>query len=379
MFGDNRAVRFYAYDFGCTLFLLFYFIGGTDMYCTNCGTKFEGKFCPCCGEEAQSFIKRNPSLNNSDRIINQAESNNSEINNTFPSSKYYPEHNDKSTNENSNTENKLGSVAIIKKQPWFSAKIVIGIISMIISAFEIIYMFSINIISLQSTITLYALISCVIMLLAGIISVAMNNSYAISGSICSSVLYLLAFILSTQTTILFISVQIMGGLALSFCVVHLGSLLARMPAFVFNKVKKAILIICSILLAVTVFFITPAMFSIYKGIDISSNILSNINFQVQTNDGKTVTGNNENVTISFKEMLDEYESFMDEYCDFMKKYKNSDNMKGMMKEYSEYLERYNEFVKKVDQVDEKSLSKSDLDYYIEVTTRVSKKLMELSQ
>lgn len=84
------------------------------------------------------------------------------------------------------------------------------------------------------------------------------------------------------------------------------------------------------------------------------------------------------VTTSFKEMLDSYESFIDEYCDFMEKYENSDDIMGMINDYTDYLNRYTEFVNKINNVDESSLSTADLEYYLEVTTRVAGKLASIN-
>ena len=42
------------------------------------------------------------------------------------------------------------------------------------------------------------------------------------------------------------------------------------------------------------------------------------------------------------------------------------------------MTKYSEFAEKIDAIDEDSLSDSDYDYYIEVTTRVTKKLADAS-
>lgn len=80
------------------------------------------------------------------------------------------------------------------------------------------------------------------------------------------------------------------------------------------------------------------------------------------------------VSSEFKEMMDEYEEFMDEYIAFMKKYKNGGNASEMLEDYNDYLDKYKEFTKKIEKVDESKLSSADNAYFIEVTTRVNKKL-----
>ena len=84
---------------------------------------------------------------------------------------------------------------------------------------------------------------------------------------------------------------------------------------------------------------------------------------------------NDTVTPSFKEYMDSYEAFINEYVDLMKKY-NDDPM-SYMTEYMEYMQKLSEFSKKIDEYDEDDMSEADWLYYLEVTTRVNKKLAEV--
>jgi len=81
------------------------------------------------------------------------------------------------------------------------------------------------------------------------------------------------------------------------------------------------------------------------------------------------------VSPDVREMLDSYEAFVDEYIEFMQKYKNSDNVTAMMSDYLSYMQRYSDFVAKVNAMDSNSMSSADAAYYIEVTSRVSQKLL----
>ncbi|MBQ0005168.1 MAG: hypothetical protein KBS68_04815 [Clostridiales bacterium] len=83
------------------------------------------------------------------------------------------------------------------------------------------------------------------------------------------------------------------------------------------------------------------------------------------------------VTPDFKKMMDEYEAFMDEYIAFMKKYESSDDTTSMMSDYMSIMSKYADFADKVDAVDEDSLSDADYEYYIDVTSRVSQKLLAM--
>ncbi len=78
----------------------------------------------------------------------------------------------------------------------------------------------------------------------------------------------------------------------------------------------------------------------------------------------------------FKSMLDSYEKFIDDYIAFMKKYEDSDDSSAMMSDYMDMLNKYSDFAEKIDAIDEDELSDSDYSYYLEVTTRVNKKILE---
>jgi hypothetical protein len=81
-----------------------------------------------------------------------------------------------------------------------------------------------------------------------------------------------------------------------------------------------------------------------------------------------------------KEFLDAYEACMDEYADFMQKYMSADptSMLSMMGEYYSILARYTEFAEKIDAFDERELTNAELAYYLEVTNRVSQKLLRVA-
>ena len=79
-----------------------------------------------------------------------------------------------------------------------------------------------------------------------------------------------------------------------------------------------------------------------------------------------------------KEALDSYEEMMNEYCDFMEKYAESDDVVSMMGDYLEMMKVYAAASEKLDQIDEEELTDAELMYYLEVTNRVEKRLLEVS-
>ena len=63
----------------------------------------------------------------------------------------------------------------------------------------------------------------------------------------------------------------------------------------------------------------------------------------------------------------------------MKKYKNSSDTAAMIEDYSNYIDRLSDFSNKIDALDKDELSTEDYKYYIEVTTRVKKKLASIGE
>lgn len=77
--------------------------------------------------------------------------------------------------------------------------------------------------------------------------------------------------------------------------------------------------------------------------------------------------------------MDSYEAFMDEYCAFMKKYSNSDGTDvTLLADYAKYMEKYADMVHDFEAWDDEDLSLEETSYYIEVQSRVSQKLLEVS-
>lgn len=81
----------------------------------------------------------------------------------------------------------------------------------------------------------------------------------------------------------------------------------------------------------------------------------------------------------FKKAMDSYEEFMTEYVDFMVKYqKNPSNVK-LIGEYASYMKKYNEMISDFEKWDDdKEMTTAEVAYYLDVQTRVNKKLLEIS-
>lgn len=103
-------------------------------------------------------------------------------------------------------------------------------------------------------------------------------------------------------------------------------------------------------------------------------------------DETTVTEKKENPTSTsndirpeFKAALDSYEEFFDDYCDIMKKYIENPLDMSILTEYYEYIEKAEEMDEKLDALDDDEWSDEETKYYLEVTTRVTTKMLEIYQ
>ena len=81
-----------------------------------------------------------------------------------------------------------------------------------------------------------------------------------------------------------------------------------------------------------------------------------------------------------REFLDSYEAFMDEYVEFMRRYMKADAsaMVSMMGDHYDILARDTDFADKIEAMDESELNSAELAYYLEVTGRVSQKLLTVA-
>lgn len=80
----------------------------------------------------------------------------------------------------------------------------------------------------------------------------------------------------------------------------------------------------------------------------------------------------------FKEAMDSYEKFMDEYVSFMKKYNANPTDMGLLSDYANYMSKYTDMVSKFDKWENEDLNDTELAYYLDVQTRVTKKLLEVT-
>lgn len=80
----------------------------------------------------------------------------------------------------------------------------------------------------------------------------------------------------------------------------------------------------------------------------------------------------------FKAAMDDYEAFFDEYIEFMKSYKNNPTDVTLALKSAEMATAYAENMEKLESLDTSSLNDAELAYYLEVTNRITQKLLSIA-
>lgn len=84
------------------------------------------------------------------------------------------------------------------------------------------------------------------------------------------------------------------------------------------------------------------------------------------------------IRADFKKAMDEYEDFYDEYCQFMKKYKENPSDLTLLSQYANMLTELGEMDEAFKKWESEDLSDAELVYYMEVSSRITKKLLEVA-
>ena len=110
--------------------------------------------------------------------------------------------------------------------------------------------------------------------------------------------------------------------------------------------------------------------------------------QSSTEDGSSIpaveeTEEIEEVDPEFKAALDQYEAFVNGYCDFLEAYlkADTDTQLSMMEDYAVWMSQYTEVMDAVRTLDacQDEMTPAQLSYYVEVTARVSQRMIEFSE
>lgn len=82
------------------------------------------------------------------------------------------------------------------------------------------------------------------------------------------------------------------------------------------------------------------------------------------------------ISPDFKKTMDDYEAWFDHYCEVMKKYQENPSDLELLTEMSDLIAEETTMLEQLENMDESEMNNAELAYYIEVTARIEKKLLE---
>ena len=80
----------------------------------------------------------------------------------------------------------------------------------------------------------------------------------------------------------------------------------------------------------------------------------------------------------FKKTMDDYEAWFDHYCEVMKKYQENPSDLGLLSEMTDLITEESAMLDQMESMDESEMNNAELAYYLEVTARIEKKLLEVA-
>lgn len=92
----------------------------------------------------------------------------------------------------------------------------------------------------------------------------------------------------------------------------------------------------------------------------------------------TTTTKSSGLSPDFKAAMDSYESFMNEYVEFMKKYQANPGDLKLLVDYATFMKKYADFTEDFEKWEDSEMNSAETAYYIDVQSRVSKKLLEVA-
>ena len=82
------------------------------------------------------------------------------------------------------------------------------------------------------------------------------------------------------------------------------------------------------------------------------------------------------ISPEFKKTMDDYEAWFDHYCEVMKKYQENPSDLELLTEMSDLIAEETTMLEQMENMDESEMNNAELAYYLEVTARIEKKLLE---
>ena len=111
----------------------------------------------------------------------------------------------------------------------------------------------------------------------------------------------------------------------------------------------------------------------------TESVITNSTTETESSSQKAENNSSDGLRADFKKAMDSYEKFMNEYVAFMKKYNDNPSDLALLSDYAKFMSDYAEFVEDFEKWENEDLNAAEFSYYAEVQTRVSKKLLEVTQ
>ena len=86
----------------------------------------------------------------------------------------------------------------------------------------------------------------------------------------------------------------------------------------------------------------------------------------------------EELSPEFKKTMDDYEAWFDHYCEVMKKYNENPTDTELLTEMTDLISEETEMLEQMEAMDQSKMNKAELAYYLEVTARIEKNLLEVA-
>ena len=80
----------------------------------------------------------------------------------------------------------------------------------------------------------------------------------------------------------------------------------------------------------------------------------------------------------FKKTMDDYVAWFDHYCDVMQRYKEDSSNLELLSEMTDLLTEETTMLEQMENMDQSEMNNAELAYYIDVTARIEKKLLEVA-
>ena len=84
------------------------------------------------------------------------------------------------------------------------------------------------------------------------------------------------------------------------------------------------------------------------------------------------------ISPEFKKTMDDYEAWFDHYCEVMQRYEENPSDIELLSEMTDLLSEETTMLEEMNNMDESEMNAAELAYYLEVTARIEKKLLEVA-